>query len=224
MRFPFYLIGFAVLLSVHGCVKTAEKPVFRPLTIVCFGDSLTACGGEGGRYSDWLQKWLPDHTIVNKGIGGDTLATGRHRFERDVLLLKPDIVILELGANDWWQRARPIEALHADLEAMVSSARAQNAAVVIASCFGRADYYPGQSDEFTGEPADFGEAIWRMEVQIADKYDAQYVPNMQVDIKRKGMEPYWADKNHPNKAGNRFVAERLLPCIKAAIESIYRRE
>jgi hypothetical protein len=37
-------------------------------TIVCIGDSLTACGGLGGKYTDYLKQLLPRHSIINKGI------------------------------------------------------------------------------------------------------------------------------------------------------------
>ena len=36
------------------------------MRVICFGDSLTSCGGEGGRYSDILQDRFPGHEILNK--------------------------------------------------------------------------------------------------------------------------------------------------------------
>lgn len=41
-----------------------------PKCIVCLGDSLTACEGAGGRYSDWLQLDLSYYEVINSGIGG----------------------------------------------------------------------------------------------------------------------------------------------------------
>ena len=69
-------VFLANLLSIPGCSRK------KPRTIVCLGDSLTACGGLVGKYPDYLQQQLPGHFIINKGIGGDTLAGGRKRFEK----------------------------------------------------------------------------------------------------------------------------------------------
>ncbi|MBR2440315.1 MAG: hypothetical protein IKB25_08985 [Lentisphaeria bacterium] len=52
------------LLSVSALWGSEEK------RIVCFGDSLTSCGGKNGRYSDMLQKSLPGDKFINSGKGG----------------------------------------------------------------------------------------------------------------------------------------------------------
>jgi len=99
-----FVVNCIAMLLLPGCTS-------KPMTIVCIGDSLTVCGGKDGRYTDWLSEFLPKHKIVNKGIGGDILAGGRARFQHDVLDLTPDVVIIELGANDFWQQKRTIEEL-----------------------------------------------------------------------------------------------------------------
>ena len=192
----------------------------NPKTIVCIGDSLTACGGKDGKYSDWLSKFLPKHKIINKGINGDTLAGGKIRFKRDVLDNKPDVVVIELGANDFWQKKRTIKELEADLTHMVLLAKGECVEVVIASCFGKRDYHKEKKVEFNNAKFDFAEAIGHMEQQICKKYDCYYVPNMQIDIKPNGKIPYWGDNNHPNKIGNEFVAKRILPELKKALKKV----
>jgi acyl-CoA thioesterase-1 len=205
------MIPVMLPLLLGGCRKAT------PRTIVCIGDSLTVCGGEGGRYTDWLQKWLPSHKIINKGINGDTLAGGSARFDRDVLELKPDVVVIELGANDFWQNRRPVEQLQKDLELMVVRAQLAGAQVVIASCFGQRDYLTEEKVEYGAERYSFADNIGKMEEQVCRKYNCFYVPNMQIDIKPNGTERYWADKNHPNKAGNRYVAKRIYTALKKAL-------
>lgn len=213
-QMPIWVVVIGVtMLSVAGC----KKP--EPRTIVCIGDSLTVCGGEGGRYTDYLAKWLPNDTIINKGINGDTLAGGRARFDRDVLDLHPDVVIIELGANDFWQRQRTIDHLKGDLEDMVRRARAAHIEVVIASCFGRRDYASEKNVEFNASRFDFAAGIARMESQIVRKYRCFYVPNMQIDIKPNGQPMYWADKNHPNSYGNELVGRRILEQLTKALKA-----
>jgi len=186
-------------------------------TIVCIGDSLTACGAPDGRYTDHLANWLKKHTVINKSINGDTLAGGRKRFEKDVIENSPDIVIIALGANDFWQKTRSIEALKTDLEDMVKRAKEINAKVIIASCFGDRKFESELLVEFSSEKFDWADTIAKMEKEIVEQYNCYYVPNMQIDIKPNGTPPYWADNNHPNKSGNEFVAKRILKPLKKAI-------
>jgi lysophospholipase L1-like esterase len=212
LRIRVLIVCLAICLPTVGC-KTEPKS----RTIVCLGDSLTTCGGLGGRYSDWIAEWLPNDVIVNKGIGGDTLAGARARFKCDVLDIEPDVVIIELGANDFWQAKRDISQLRTDLENMVTRAKQAGIEVVIASCFGKRDYPTEEKVEFEPQRYGFAEQIWRMEEDLCKKYGCFYVPNMQIDIKPNGKEPYWADNNHPNKQGNEFVAKRIFAELKKAL-------
>jgi acyl-CoA thioesterase-1 len=184
---------------------------------VCFGDSLTTCGGPGGRYSDFLAAWLPGAEIINRGIAGDTLAGGRARFDADVLSHAPGVVVIQLGANDYWAASRPLPDLRADLECMVRACRERGAQVVIASCFGESDGSIREEGAQADRRARYAGGIARFEREIADQYGAFYVPNMQVDIKPNGGDRYWCDRNHPNKRGNELVARRIMEQLRPAI-------
>ncbi|MCZ7648697.1 MAG: GDSL-type esterase/lipase family protein [Planctomycetota bacterium] len=184
--------------------------------VVCIGDSLTVCGGWGGRYTDHLADLLPDAEFVNKGVNGDTLAGGRRRFLSDVLVLDPKVVVIELGANDFHQRERSIEELRADLEFMLLACKDRGIETVVAGVFGEhlaPDGQAGGKRYKEGDPG-FGDAILRMERELSAKYGASHVENIQYDLN----QPYhWSDGRHPNAAGNLLVAQRLKPAIEAAL-------
>ena len=211
-------------LTFIACVTVIAVIIFavlfnrqKPQTIVCIGDSLTTCGLPDGRYTDHLGKWLKKHTVINKGINGDSLAGGRKRFEKDVIENSPDIVVIALGANDFWRKVRPIKDLKNDLEDMVKRAKKIDAEVIIASCFGDREFESEVLVEFGSEKFNWADAIAKMEMEIVEQYGCYYVPNMQIDIKPNGAALYWADRNHPNKSGNEFVAKRILTPLKKAI-------
>ena len=69
--------------------------------MVILGDSLSAGTGaaKGEGFVDLLQQRLGVE-IVNRGIPGNTTAQGLARLDKDVLSLKPSLVIVELGGND----------------------------------------------------------------------------------------------------------------------------
>jgi lysophospholipase L1-like esterase len=211
------IIFIAVGVIATGLVLALGLRDTRPV-LVCFGDSLTTCGGKGGHYTDWLAEKLPHVRVINAGVGGDTLEQGRHRFQRDVMRHRPEVVLIAMGANDFWREKRTINELQGYLEGMVSAAQAKNAKVIVVSCFGDRQFWDETSVEFAFSRFDFAAKIAEMERAVCRKYDCIYVPNMQLDIKPNRLPPYWDSTDHPNKKGNEQVALRLLPSIIATLK------
>ena len=110
LRFPPLIFALGFLLG--GCEKQVSptpaivqtQPSYAG-TIVAVGDSLTAGYGvnEADAYPARLEKKLQAAgyrwRVVNAGISGETSSGTLSRVDW-VLRLKPDIVILETGAND----------------------------------------------------------------------------------------------------------------------------
>lgn len=182
------------------------------MKIVCFGDSLTSCGGETGRYSDILQDRFPDHTVINKGVGGEGFEDARERFRADVLDLKPDIVLIEFGANDWWRDERPSSAWASDLEDLVVEMRKAAVDVVILGVFGHYRNSAGELVEKTYGTDERAIAYREQEQAIAEKHGCSYIPNIQIDIVEDRCA--WRDRNHPNENGNRRVADAIEPVLE----------
>lgn len=93
------LLVASLLVSVSpgsgGIVQNGDRIVF-------FGDSIT-----GQRlYTSFIESYLTgrfpeyDLTFVNAGVGGDTVQKALTRVERDVLSVKPTMVIIAFGMND----------------------------------------------------------------------------------------------------------------------------
>ena len=206
------LITMMLALASCAAAEAENIPDARPV-VVCFGDSLTSCGGKDGRYSDWLQKSLPGYRIVNSGKGGDTLAGGLARLDEAVLKHRPVCVIVELGANDYWRRKRPLAELESDYDAIVSKCRAAGSEVLIVSCFGNSAAPDGGIDFMTaGLPLEhYAAGLAQIERKLVEKHHCGYVPDLQCGIIPKGRRDLWSDSNHPNAQGNRIVAETILP-------------
>ena len=201
-------LGAAALLF-GGELPAADM---RP-RIVCFGDSLTSCGGKNGRYSDMLQKSLPQYRFINSGKGGDTLAGALARLENDVLRHRPFAVIIGIGANDYWRRKRPLAELKRDYEAIVKRCADAGCRVLIISCFGNDRLPEGATPDFrhAGLPHEhYAAGLALIERELVARYRCGYVPDMQINLTPKGRPDLWNDRNHPNAAGNRIVADTIL--------------
>jgi lysophospholipase L1-like esterase len=75
------------------------------MKIVFLGDSLT-WGGYGGNFVAEIATLLPDHEIVNAGIGGNTVLNLLNRVD-EVLSDKPDGIFVIVGGNDAISSSQP---------------------------------------------------------------------------------------------------------------------
>lgn len=86
--------------------STKNKP-----RVVALGNSCTfGWGIPGGQtYSDRLQDILGNgYEVINAGIPGYTSYQGREFFQKDILKLKPDILLVLFAWNDHWVAASAI--------------------------------------------------------------------------------------------------------------------
>lgn len=77
-------------LGIGTSKATGAEPIEN--SILLFGDSR-------------IETWYPDpysdkYTFINAGVTGETTTEMRRRFERDVVSLKPDYVLIQAGVND----------------------------------------------------------------------------------------------------------------------------
>ena len=100
-------------------------------TILVFGDSLSAAYGIP-RASGWvnllqqeLQRSHPQYKVVNASISGETASGGRQRIAPALRQHSPDIVILELGANDGL-RGTPIADIENNKYSLLGALRASS--------------------------------------------------------------------------------------------------
>lgn len=85
-------------------------------TLLFIGDSITDVGRDRTDGQDMgngfplliaahLLSAFPDKrlTVLNRGIGGDSLGDLKNRWEHDCLIINPDIVTILIGINDTWR-------------------------------------------------------------------------------------------------------------------------
>ncbi|OVE80770.1 hypothetical protein BVY04_05035, partial [bacterium M21] len=187
------------------------------MRIICFGDSLTTCGGEGGRYPDILQHRFPTHTFINKGVSGETWEDATLRVEKDVLALNPDLVLLQFGGNDWLRNERPYQRWAEDLEQVVRALRAKQIQVILLGIFGP---YSDETEAFVEKTFgidDRARAYRELERTIAATYGCHYVGNVQQQ--NINHPTHWYDPHHANEYGNRHVADMIEPVLQKLLGS-----
>ena len=68
--------------------------------IVCLGDSVTAAGWPAALERMLRRAGAEGVRVVNAGVRGNTSGQGLRRLERDVLSLRPWLVLVQFGFND----------------------------------------------------------------------------------------------------------------------------
>lgn len=122
------------MLLLSLCIGVAQAA--SPRTVLVLGDSLSAAHNIpveagwvhllGNRLSNMETGW----SVVNASISGETSLSGRNRLPALLAKYKPSVVVLELGANDGL-RGLPLDALRANLAAMIDQSTATKAKVLL---------------------------------------------------------------------------------------------
>lgn len=137
----------SILACLLAFAATAQEPLPRtrqalgagqPVTIVCFGDSVTGVYYHtGGRraYTDMLgialKKAYPkaELTMTNAGSSGHATTNALERIERDVLKHKPTLVTVMFGLNDMVRV--PLEDYRANLNKIIDYCQRADAEVLL---------------------------------------------------------------------------------------------
>lgn len=125
-------------------------------SVLILGDSISASYG-----MDIQQGWVSQldkrlaarfpgqHTVINASVSGETTTGGLNRLPVLLKQHKPDVVVLELGANDGL-RGQPPALIKRNLEAMIRLSRQSGARVVVLGMRILPNYGKAYSEAFAG--------------------------------------------------------------------------
>jgi acyl-CoA thioesterase-1 len=180
-------------------------------TIVVLGDSISAGFGievQQGWVALLQNRLAAQHSpyvISNESISGDTSAGGLARIDDALRRHKPQIVLIELGANDGLRGLSP-EAMKANLTEMVKRTEKTGAKVLLLAM----KIPPNYGKRYI-------EMFYNIYPQLAAELKVPYVPFILEDVALK-TELMQADGLHPNALAQPIVAERiwgyLAPILK----------
>ncbi len=194
------------LASLLSAPLAAAQPV-----VLVFGDSLSAGYGIDVR-EGWvalLQQRLRTqgypHTVVNASVSGETTAGGRTRLAGALQRHRPQLVILELGANDGL-RGLSLTQTRDNLAAMVRTAQKSGARVLLIGIHLPPNYGPGYTQKFHDI---FGE--------LARRYQAGLVPFLLegVALDRALMQ---ADGLHPRATAQPRILDNVWPSVEGLLK------
>jgi acyl-CoA thioesterase-1 len=180
--------------------------------ILALGDSLTAGYGlaQGDGFTDQLQYALQDAgydaVVINAGVSGDTTAGGLARLDW-ALADAPDMVIVELGANDALRGLDPAVA-RANLDAILGQLGERRIPALLAGMLAPRNL-----------GADYVAAFDGMYPELAD---AHQVPLYPFFLEGVAAQPdlNQTDGIHPNDQGVAAIVDGILPEVTAMLDAL----
>jgi lysophospholipase L1-like esterase len=130
MRRAFLLLAFCLLAAACGAKYKLDK-LEASAVVLAFGDSLTFGTGASPTesYPAVLERAI-GRKVVNAGVPGETSARGLERLPDVLDEVKPRLLILCHGGNDFLQRLDEAAAA-ANVRAMIRMARSRGIGVVL---------------------------------------------------------------------------------------------
>ncbi len=214
--------------------KKVAPPVYKKDGVVLFqGDSITDAGRDRKNLNPnngWalgpgyamlagasLLKKMPEEqlSVYNRGISGNKVFQLADRWQEDCIGLKPDILSILIGVNDYWHKRNgqydgTIEIYEKDFRALLKRTKEQLPDVVLV----------------IGEPyaVDGGSAIgegWQEEFApyrkvakaLSDEFGTYFIPYHSIYKEALKHAPctYWSpDGVHPTLAGAQLMAKAWL--------------
>lgn len=173
-------------------------------TVVMLGDSLTA------GYQLPLNAALPaaveralkeegvSARVINAGVSGDTTADGLARYDFSVADVKPDLLVVALGANDFLNGFPP-ETAKKNLSAIIERAKKDDLTVALMGIV-----VPEGSSATNDREAEFA-AIYP---ELAGKYELPLLPNMLAAVSGQS-NLLQSDGLHPTSEGVELMADDI---------------
>ncbi|MBX9675500.1 MAG: arylesterase [Methylotenera sp.] len=197
-------VSVAVFALVASTAQAAQ-------TIVVFGDSLSAAYGIQPN-TGWvallenkLKQQNNTYKVVNASISGETTSGGLTRFDQMLKMHQPNIVVIELGANDGL-RGLNLNEMQSNLNSMITKAKAKNATVMLLGMKIPPNYGIQYTQKFS--------AIYN---DLAQKYQLSLVPFF-LDGVAGNRSLVQEDGLHPIAAAQPKLLENVWPMLESLLK------
>ena len=200
------------MITAFAMMATATHAA--PVRILALGTSLTQGLGvpPGLDLTAVLETRLKasgtDVRIINAGVSGDTSAGGLSRLDWS-LADHPQAAIIELGSNDALRGQSPAET-EKNLSAILMRLRAAHIAVLLTGMKAPRNLGPEYAAQF--------DAIYP---RLAKQFGVLFYPFI-LDGVAANRKLNQADGIHPNPAGVKIIADRMLPYVRRLVLQVKR--
>jgi len=202
-----FLITWVTFILIALVAITAQAAQ----NIVIFGDSLSAAYGIQSN-KGWvalleskLKQQNSEYKVINASISGETTSGGLTRFDQMLKTHQPEIVVIELGANDGL-RGLSLNEMQSNLNSMITKSKAKNATLMLLGIKIPPNYGIQYAQKFS--------AIY---ATLAQKYDLNLVPFF-LDGVAGNRKLIQDDGLHPNAVAQAKLLENIWPKLEELLK------
>ncbi|HEY4074364.1 MAG TPA: arylesterase [Herbaspirillum sp.] len=199
------------LVLATAAMLAANAAYSAPKTVLVLGDSLSAEYGlvRGTGWVALLRQRLAeqkiDAVVINASISGDTTSGGKARLAPLLAANRPDIFVLELGANDGL-RGLPLADAENNLNAMMNMAKKGNAHTLLIGM---------------QIPPNYGTVYGRQFAQVFDKVAKEQksalVPFLLAGVVQQPAL-FQSDHLHPTEQAQAMLLDNVWPYLKPLLQ------
>jgi acyl-CoA thioesterase-1 len=207
IKMKLLFMKFGQLMLLAALVLCAPAAYSASKTILVLGDSLSAEYGlpRGSGWVTLLEQRLQQDKlavdIVNASISGETTSGGRGRLPSLLKRHDPDVVIIELGANDGL-RGLPLDSTEENLRSMVQASQQTGAKVLLVGM----QLPPNYGSDYTKRFAN-------IYPKLAKEFDTGLVPFLFEKLEGQ-PNMFQADRIHPTVAAQPLMLQSVYPHLK----------
>ncbi len=198
------VVLFALLLLAMPGALLAKQ------TVLVMGDSLSAAynlpaeQGWVALTAARMKTTHPNWQVVNASISGETTSGGVSRLPAALKQHKPNLVIIELGANDAL-RGLPLAMSRQNLQSMIRQAKAAKAKVLLIGMQMPPNYGKTYTNGFANNYRD-----------LAKQEKTALLPFLLQPI-ATDRSYFLPDQNHPNPAGQIKVRDHVWVVLRGML-------
>ena len=201
-----------VMVSVSVMAQSTNDTGVK---VLIWGDSLSAAYGMDVQ-DGWvalLRQRLDGQniTVINSSISGETTQGGLARLAPALTKHQPDVLVLELGANDGL-RGLPVAEMRANLESMITQAKEIGAEVVLLGMYLPPNYGVRYTRSFS-----------QTFEELAKAHETEWVPFF-LDGVADDYGLLQADNLHPNAKAQPKILENVWPALEAVLAKSVKNE
>ena len=146
--------------------------------------------------------------VIVTAIGGENSVQGAERFERDVLIHKPDLILIDYALND---RGAGLEKAREAWTKMINQAKARGIKMILLTPS------PDQNVDFTDPANELKQHTDQIrnlaaenQIGLVDSY--QTFSFLYAD--KEQLSKYMSQVNHPNELGHELIANEIMKWFK----------
>ena len=204
--------GLCLALAIASAQPALRPaPAQAPRTVLVLGDSLSAAYGLAPSQgwvaltAERIARRKPGWQVVNASISGETTAGGAARIAAELKRHRPQVVVIELGANDGL-RGLPLLQTRINLARMIGAAHGAGARVLLIGMRLPPNYGP-----------DYTQGFERNYSALATRYHSALLPFLLQPIALE-RGAFQADTLHPVAAAQPKLRDHVWPVLEPLLQ------